>query len=145
MASSSHVGKVVLRRPLPVWTTGKEVCAAVWVITGGLGALGQLMAEHLVRNGMQNMALLGRQGVLPRDIENSLARTWPASLVLGKCDVASRQDWLDQLNCLEKNNMQVQGVLHAGGSLEDSAIHNQTLSGASGCRSGRRGRCPQQE
>ena len=63
-ARAQHVGKIVTSMPSPAGPGGREQDGTdgSWVVTGGLGALGLLMADWLAGQGCLHVALLGRSG-----------------------------------------------------------------------------------
>jgi len=57
LSQATHVGKLALTVPRPLWTDGTVL------VTGGTGALGALVARHLVeRHGVRRLVLTSRRG-----------------------------------------------------------------------------------
>ena len=130
MSQARHVGKVVvaIQDPIKPGQNGtlmdlSNIRGKV-IISGGLGALGQLMAGWMASSGAHSVQLLGRSGravsshALPSD---SLCHVTCLS-----CDMASAED-LDAL--ISHSDHPVACMLHAGGVLSDAMLANQTLSG----------------
>ena len=63
-ARAQHVGKIVTSMPFPAGPGGREQDGkdGCWVVSGGMGALGILMADWLAGQGRSYIALLGRSG-----------------------------------------------------------------------------------
>ena len=61
---AQHVGKVVTYMPFPAGPGGREEDGAdgAWIISGGLGAIGVLVADWLAGHGRTHILLLGRTG-----------------------------------------------------------------------------------
>ena len=63
-ANAKHIGKLVAQLAGPTGDEGRGSSngPGLWVIPGGLGALGQIMATWLAGEGQSNICLLGRSG-----------------------------------------------------------------------------------
>ena len=63
-ARAHHVGKIVTSMPFPAGPSGREEegTEGSWVVSGGLGVLGILMANWLAGQGRSHIILLGRSG-----------------------------------------------------------------------------------
>jgi acyl transferase domain-containing protein/acyl-CoA synthetase (AMP-forming)/AMP-acid ligase II/NAD(P)-dependent dehydrogenase (short-subunit alcohol dehydrogenase family) len=118
LASARHVGKVVLEVPEPGGTA---------LITGGLGALGQQVAQWLVeRRGVDLLVLVGRGAsrdqLDPRLLELE-ARGCRVELVAA--DV-SRLTEVEDL--VERCRPRLRWVVHAAGVLEDGLAARQSAA-----------------
>ena len=63
-ANAKHIGKIVVELAGATGNEGRG-CSngpGQWMIPGGLGSLGQIMAEWLASKGQHNISLLGRSG-----------------------------------------------------------------------------------
>lgn len=63
-ANAKHIGKIVVELAGATGDEGKGASngPGQWIIAGGLGALGQIMAEWLAGEGQNHLSLLGRSG-----------------------------------------------------------------------------------
>ncbi|WP_061289076.1 type I polyketide synthase [Herbidospora cretacea] len=104
VSQAKHIGKVVLRVPEPVDRDGTVL------ITGGTGALGTLLARHLLDQGYTDLLLVSRTG-----------RTALEGVRTRACDVTDRA----QLEALVAEE-DIRGVVHAAGVLDDGVISSLT-------------------
>jgi NAD(P)-dependent dehydrogenase (short-subunit alcohol dehydrogenase family) len=128
LAAARHIGKVVTS------TAGKgrhdgSTPRGQWIITGGLGALGALCADHLVKHDVYYPLLLGRVARLPDD-DHALRAVLTsgqsiAHITLKTCDVAFASD---VASLIGTDGPEIQGILHAGGVLSDATIVKQSAS-----------------
>jgi len=100
---------------------------ATYLVTGGLGTLGLLVAPWLVERGAKHLVLVGRSS--PSDsAKNKLAEltAMGVNVVLAQADVT-------QFGAIAKVIEDIQpplaGVIHAAGILEDATIQKLTWSG----------------
>ncbi|MGA9284680.1 MAG: type I polyketide synthase [Solirubrobacteraceae bacterium] len=98
------------------------------LITGGTGALGSLLARHLVtRHGVRDLLLTGRRGLgAPgaEQLERELGELG-ARVTIAGCDVGDRRQ-LSELLATLPGDRPLGGVVHAAGVLEDGVIDSLT-------------------
>lgn len=102
---------------------------ATYVVTGGTGALGRVVARFLAERGARHITLLGRSVAPPtatvetiRTIERLGARVTYASV-----DVADHgrvRAWLDDHE--RTSGRPIRGIVHAAGSVDDRLLLNMT-------------------
>jgi acyl transferase domain-containing protein/acyl carrier protein len=115
---------------------------ATYVVTGGAGALGRIVATLLAERGARHIALLCRTEIPPRDrwpeiphdnghhttvnmirkIEHLGAQVTTASVDITDVDQVSR--WLS--NHIREGGRPVRGIVHAAGSVDDRLLVNMT-------------------
>ncbi|GAA4073286.1 SDR family NAD(P)-dependent oxidoreductase [Streptomyces shaanxiensis] len=99
----------------------------VHLITGGLGGLGRVVAERLVRRGARRLALMSRSA------PSSDAMAWIRDLEergvtvhVARADVADRVGLTAALDAVSHALGPITGVVHAAGVLDDATIANLT-------------------
>lgn len=113
---------------------------ATYLVTGGLGALGRVVARYLAERGARHITLLSRSAVPPRDRWPTLAEDDPHFAAVGtiqaiEClgvqiatasvDVADGDQvraWLS--NHVRDGGRPVRGIVHAAGSVNDQLLVN---------------------
>ncbi|HEY3060149.1 MAG TPA: SDR family NAD(P)-dependent oxidoreductase, partial [Chloroflexota bacterium] len=103
---------------------------ATYLITGGLGGLGLVLAEWLVAQGARYLALLGRRAPTA-EAEARLARlrAKDATILSLQADVADIDQLSAALERLDGEVPPLRGIFHAAGTVEDAALANQAWSG----------------
>lgn len=99
----------------------------VYLITGGLGGLGRVVAERLVRRGARRLALMSRSA------PNADTLGWIRRLEergvtvhLARADVADREGLAAALDAVRHALGPITGVVHAAGVLDDATIAGLT-------------------
>ncbi|MFF3330559.1 SDR family NAD(P)-dependent oxidoreductase [Streptomyces sp. NPDC002888] len=99
----------------------------VHLITGGLGGLGRIVAERLVRRGARKLALMSRGTPGPdatRWIQALEARG--VTVHLPRADVADRAGLTAALDAVRRDAGPIAGIVHAAGVLDDATVANLT-------------------
>ncbi|WP_375481271.1 beta-ketoacyl reductase [uncultured Mycobacterium sp.] len=117
---------------------------ATYVVTGGAGALGRIVATFLAERGARHIALLSRSEIPPRHRWSSLAADHPhhvmieaiqkiehlgARVTTASVDITDAEQvkiWLDEH--LRKGGRPVRGIIHAAGAVDDKLLVNMTES-----------------
>ncbi|MFI6014184.1 SDR family NAD(P)-dependent oxidoreductase [Streptomyces sp. NPDC051243] len=106
---------------------GAGTADGVQLITGGLGGLGRVVAERLVRRGARRLALMSRSA------PSSDALRWIRGLEergvtvhVARADVADRDGLTAALHAVRHALGPIAGVVHAAGVLDDATIANLT-------------------
>ncbi|MFF3326342.1 SDR family NAD(P)-dependent oxidoreductase [Streptomyces sp. NPDC002889] len=106
---------------------GEILPDGVYLITGGLGGLGRVVAERLVGRGARRLALMSR-GEPDTD-----AASWIKALEergvtvhLARADVADRDGLTAALDVVRREAGPIAGAVHAAGVLDDATVANLT-------------------
>jgi acyl transferase domain-containing protein/acyl carrier protein len=130
-AQAKHIGKLVIDtradavrvpdRAFPVQAD------ATYLITGGLGALGLVAAEALVRLGARHLVLCGRNVASPDACEAlSKLRDAGADVSVRRVDVANEAAVSALLDEIRTAMPPLRGVIHCAGVLADALIDRLT-------------------
>ncbi len=99
----------------------------VYLITGGLGGLGRVVAERLAGRGARRLALLSR------GTPTEEAASWIGELEergvtvhLARADVADRDSLAAALDAVRRAAGPIAGIVHAAGVLDDATVANLT-------------------
>ncbi|MFI6345955.1 type I polyketide synthase [Streptomyces sp. NPDC050560] len=126
LGQARHVGKVVLTVP-DTAPHGADDGGTV-LVTGAGGALGRLIARHLVReHGVRRLVLAGRRGDRTPglvQLAEELAESGAQADVAG-CDVSDRDDVARLLATIAETST-LHGVVHAAGVLDDGTVASLT-------------------
>ncbi|MEV6095419.1 type I polyketide synthase [Nocardia sp. NPDC051981] len=120
LTRGEHIGKVVLAspntatdivpEPLP---EGHFRANGTYLVTGGHGALGRSLADHLLANGAGAVALVGRSA--PDTVDTASVRSYRA-------DVADAEALAAVLDSIRAELPPLRGIFHAAGVLDDATI-----------------------
>ncbi|HWX88436.1 MAG TPA: SDR family NAD(P)-dependent oxidoreductase, partial [Solirubrobacteraceae bacterium] len=122
MSQGRHVGKNVLRLPVPIDPAGTVL------ITGGTGGLGGLVARHLViEHGARHLVLASRRGAQAdgaRELAGQLVDLGAQVQILA-CDVSEREQVQSLLESVSHDHP-LDAVVHAAGTTDDGVIGSLT-------------------
>ncbi|MFK4070363.1 SDR family NAD(P)-dependent oxidoreductase [Streptomyces sp. NPDC029674] len=125
MSQAKHTGKLVLEVPPSLNPDGTVL------ITGGTGVLGQVVAEHLVREwGVRHLLLASRRGPdAPgaQELADSLGQLG-ADVTIAAADVSDPASVAELVGKTDPAHP-LTGVVHAAGVLEDAVVTAQTPEG----------------
>ena len=97
-----------------------------YLITGGLGGLGLLMAGWMVEQGARRLILMGRSAPSATADESIRKLTEAgAEVITSRVDVADRQLVAEMLAANKSAEKPLRGIFHAAGILDDGAILRQ--------------------
>jgi acyl transferase domain-containing protein/NADPH:quinone reductase-like Zn-dependent oxidoreductase/acyl carrier protein len=118
LGQARHVGKVVLTVPRPLDPEGTVL------VTGATGALGGLVARHLVAgHGVRRLLLAGRRGAEAAgmtELVNDLKESG-AEVTVAACDVSDRAALAALLADVPREHP-LTGVVHSAGVLDDGVL-----------------------
>ena len=87
----------------------------VYLITGGLGGVGLILAEHLARTARARLVLIGRSEPSAAKLER--IRALGAEVLVLRADVARADDMRRVLEEIDARFGELHGVIHAAGSI----------------------------
>jgi acyl transferase domain-containing protein/NADPH:quinone reductase-like Zn-dependent oxidoreductase/acyl carrier protein len=123
LSQARHVGKIVLTMPRAVDPDG------VGLVTGGLGALGAHVAEHLVtRHGLRRLVLTGRRGQDTPGADQLRRRLQElgASVDIRATDISDPAQVEALISSIEAQGRPISILVHAAGVLDDATIAHQS-------------------
>jgi phthiocerol/phenolphthiocerol synthesis type-I polyketide synthase C len=130
LAQRKNIGKVVVSLqdtlPQPAFETSMTLRSdATYLITGGLGSLGLLLAQWLVQQGVRHLVLMGRQGAAgsTRAVVDALERTG-AQVLVARADVTQEEQVANVLAQIRDSMPPLRGIIHAAGILDDGLLVN---------------------
>jgi NAD(P)-dependent dehydrogenase (short-subunit alcohol dehydrogenase family)/SAM-dependent methyltransferase/acyl carrier protein len=99
---------------------------ATYLITGGLGGIGLLMAEWLVSRGARHLALMGRRGASDavRETLRELEQAGTQVTVI-QADVSQAEQMAQAFEKIERTLPPLRGVIHSAGVLADGVLLQQ--------------------
>lgn len=134
MQQAKHVGKIVVTHPdSPSGvTTGSSLSFrtdGTYLITGGLGGLGLLVAHWMVEKGARHLVLLGRR--LPdEDALKQVAEleSMGAQVMIETADVSDFVVMSEVIVRIKQSSGLLTGIVHSAGLLSDGILQNQNWS-----------------
>ncbi|MDZ8064897.1 MAG: SDR family NAD(P)-dependent oxidoreductase [Nostoc sp. DedQUE08] len=100
---------------------------STYLITGGLGGLGLLIAHWLVERGAKHLVLMGRKGTnehSDRQIQQLQAQG--VSVMVMQADVSVQSQVAEVLAEIGRSHPPLRGIIHAAGVLNDGVLLQQT-------------------
>ncbi len=122
MAQGKHLGKVVLTFP----DESLFKSNAVYLITGGMGALGIQTLKWMIENGAKNLILTGRKQ--PEQLKGKLAeiKEKGVSLQYFQSDISKKEDVIKLFDHIKTEATELKGIIHAAGINKDAMLSGQT-------------------
>jgi acyl transferase domain-containing protein len=128
MAQARHIGKVVLvENDLEAATTTHVRRDGAYLVTGGLGGLGLLTAQRLVRRGATTLTLVGRRA--PSEGAKAAIAAMEkqgANVTVMQADMAEPHAVAKVLAAIKAGPVPLRGVVHSAGALHDGALLQQS-------------------
>lgn len=133
---AKHIGKVVISIPSCLNTKkrldeSELLNKKTYIITGGIGGLGRVVARWLIEEGAKHLVLLSRRGYEAISKEQCIVQ-WLSNLSNSvkvtaiKCDVSNKDEVLKVFSQIYNLHMPpVRGVFHAAGVLQDAEFYKQ--------------------
>lgn len=125
MQQAKHIGKIAIAYHHKNTHTSSIRSDATYLITGGLGDLGLLVAKFLADKGAKHLVLVGRNQPTTEVIERLKTQFADINLVFAQADVANTSQLAQVLTDIE-SLPPLGGVIHAAGILDDGILQQQT-------------------
>ena len=129
MQQARHTGKLVLLNSTEPTDEQRSVSCnpqASYLISGGLGGLGLLVADWLVSQGARHLILLGRSDANEQAVKKiSTLENAGATVHVEKTDVCDKGRLAGIISGCENSGFPLRGIIHAVGVLADGAIIQQ--------------------
>jgi acyl transferase domain-containing protein/NADPH:quinone reductase-like Zn-dependent oxidoreductase/acyl carrier protein len=127
MARARHIGKIVLTQRHASDGAAALREDATYLVTGGLGGLGLLVAAWLADSGARNIVLLGRNPPDAAAGEHITSLEGAGVRVLAvQADVAEADDVRRALGAIQGQLPPLRGVIHAAGVIDDGLLPQLT-------------------
>jgi NADPH:quinone reductase-like Zn-dependent oxidoreductase/3-oxoacyl-(acyl-carrier-protein) synthase/NADP-dependent 3-hydroxy acid dehydrogenase YdfG/acyl carrier protein len=129
MAQAGHVGKIVLAHGRMETKDGirEMVSNGTVLITGGLGALGGVLAGWLVEKGARSLVLASRHAKDDDPVVMDL-RKRGVDVAVEEVDVASVEQMGKLLNRIRSERAPLTAIFHAAGVVEDAVLGREDWS-----------------
>nr|VFJ43001.1 MAG: Acyl transferase domain-containing protein [Candidatus Kentron sp. DK] len=124
-----YVPRLIRSDPPPEDTRPPLRPDASYLITGGLGGLGLMVARYLVEAGARNLVLTARRG--PSDEAKEVLRALEeagARVLVASADVTDRERMALLFREIAEQMPPLGGIIHTAGFLDDGVLREQTLS-----------------
>ncbi len=122
-------GFVARLRPLPLPAEARAAIKSdsTYLVTGGLGAVGQETIRWLAAQGARHLVVVSRRSASSPEAE-ALRRSLPEAVHLGffQADVSNRAALADVLQAVRLEFPGLAGVFHLAGVLDDGVLLNQS-------------------
>jgi polyketide synthase 12/myxalamid-type polyketide synthase MxaB len=132
MAQSKHIGKVMVTQQDFAASRSAEQRVhgdATYLVTGGLGALGMLVARWLADHGARHIVLIGRRPPdEPTSRQLNELRSLGVDVTVASVDLAVPGDLRRFVRRLRTTHPPLAGVVHAAGVLDDGMLVQQDWS-----------------
>ncbi|MDZ7963669.1 MAG: SDR family NAD(P)-dependent oxidoreductase [Nostoc sp. DedSLP03] len=100
---------------------------STYLITGGLGGLGLLIADWLVERGAKHLVLMGRKGTSEQsDRQIQQLQAQGVSVMVMQADVSVQSQVAEVLAEIDRSHPPLHGIIHAAGVLDDGVLLQQT-------------------
>jgi NADPH:quinone reductase-like Zn-dependent oxidoreductase/acyl carrier protein len=130
MAQARHIGKIVItqtRQAEPISVPAHVRSDRTYLITGGYGALGLVVARGFADHGAKHLALVGRHEP-PAGAEEAIADLVSRGVEVRtlRADVSSSDSTQALIREIAGSMPALGGIVHAAGVLDDGAVLEQT-------------------
>jgi acyl transferase domain-containing protein/acyl carrier protein len=134
MQQAKHVGKIVVTQTAQQTDAATQVPLSfredrTYLITGGMGGLGLIVAHWMIKKGAKHLILVGRRP--PDAIALSKLAEFKqegAQVIVEEADVSQFESMKGVLSKVNQLIPPLAGVFHLAGMLSDSVLQNQSWS-----------------
>ncbi len=126
MAQAKHIGKIVLNMSTEKKPPSNLNLVGTYLITGGFGGLGELVAEFLIRKGARHLILIGRK-ISDTDkvaLINRLKTLGALTVEVYLVDVSNNVELSLIFNKITKAPLPLKGIIHGAGIIDDAVLTN---------------------
>ena len=116
MAQARHFGKVLISMQENNFQIHSN---ATYIITGGTGALGQILTKWLVENGAGCIVLISRHASVHKNSD-------PNKVIFKSCDISCEESVKNLFNDIQNSLPPLKGIIHAAGVLDDCSMMEQS-------------------
>ncbi|MGZ9226513.1 MAG: SDR family NAD(P)-dependent oxidoreductase, partial [Anaerolineales bacterium] len=133
MAKARHIGKIIVTRPaLMLQRTSNPIFRpnASYLITGGFGGLGLVLARWMAENGARHLVLVGRSepSMTARTAIKAIDELG-TQVMIAQVDVAVAEQMADVFHRIEEFGLPpLRGVFHLAGVLDNGVLLQQDWS-----------------
>ncbi|KFF11195.1 SDR family NAD(P)-dependent oxidoreductase [Flavobacterium hydatis] len=99
----------------------------VYWITGGMGGLGQIFLEHILKTKDTKVILTGRSS--SNDAYNKIVNSYP-NVIYNACDIADKEAVALQFQKIKQQFGAIDGIMHSAGIIKDSLIIHKSAEEA---------------
>jgi NADPH:quinone reductase-like Zn-dependent oxidoreductase/acyl carrier protein len=134
---AQHIGKLVLsftdpevRIQVPQESRVSIRAEGSYLVTGGLGGLGLIVARWLAEQGAGQLVLVGRAGAATAEQQAAVADLTArgTQVMVARADVAERAQLESILHAVRATGVPLRGIVHAAGLLDDGLLMQQTAA-----------------
>ena len=131
MTQAKHIGKIVIsmhKQRAPISPKASPPMSfqadASYLISGGLGGFGLVIARWMVEQGARNLVLVGRRGIHSQEAQQAVdaLTALGATIKVAAADIGDPGQVASILADLEETMPPLRGIMHAAMFLEDSLI-----------------------
>jgi acyl transferase domain-containing protein/NADPH:quinone reductase-like Zn-dependent oxidoreductase/surfactin synthase thioesterase subunit/acyl carrier protein len=126
LQGAKHIGKVVINLSSQPSVTQKIRQDATYLVTGGLGGLGQTLAKWLIENGARHLVLTGRREPEPSVLKNLQLNG--TIIEYAKMDIGNEHEVTHLIDRLNQSDKPLKGIFHLAGILDDGMLMEQDWS-----------------
>ena len=126
MAQARHIGKVVVLHAAPGAGSAAVRPDGSYLITGGTGGLGLVIAQALVDRGARHVVLASRSAGTSADASIARLRSQGAQVDLVAADVSGAAGVAAAIAAATAGGRTLRGIVHAAGVVDDALLTEQT-------------------